>query len=288
MTLITNPAICSYGIDVIQKNLIAFRKEIPGVIQSRDLEYVHRIRVASRRFARAIEIFETCYPSKRVKNWLKDILQTTRILGQARDLDIQAHCVKEYLQNRSEKDTRSGVKRLQLRIVQRRLHIQSILLEELDRLEKRKTLQKIDNHCCKLKRNNGEAVPIDSGSLYEFGHAAILTPMDEFLSYDEFVDQIEAVKELHAMRIAAKMLRYTMECFTSLYTDGLTGYLSIMHTIQDHLGLIHDCDVWQAMRFKFIEKERRRSEKYYGNDRVMERLLPGLQAFFEDRQKKTC
>jgi CHAD domain-containing protein len=110
--------------------------------------------------------------------------------------------------------------------------------------------------------------------------------LEIFLSYEPFIDHADAVAELHAMRIAAKKLRYTMECFSAVYPDELAEYLSVIRVVQDQLGMIHDCDVWQAASAKFIERERLRTEKYYGSDLPMKRLMPGFSAFFEDQRRK--
>jgi CHAD domain-containing protein len=281
-----SPVICNYGADVIQEYLNSFRKEIAGVQRSKDLEYIHRMRVASRRLARAIAIFESCYPAKRVRLWKKDMRQVTRVLGLARDRDIQAACVKRYLQTTTKHLERPGVRRLLLRVIQKRQDAQWRLLENLDKLEKNQTLESIDKRSRVLRTDKDKPLIPDSVNLMKFTRQAIGSVMDKFLSFDAFVERVEAVKELHAMRIAAKKLRYTMECFAGLYPNSLSEYLSVLRRIQDHLGNIHDCDIWQATSVEFIDKERHRTVQYFGTDRVMKRLLPGLEAFFEDRRRE--
>ena len=115
MALKPNPAVCTYGAEVMLRSLGAFRKEIPGVMDSRNIEYVHRLRVASRRLATAINVFQACHPAKRVKAWQKDIFRVTRILGKARDLDVQADEVGSFIKAVSSTDQRPGAKRLLLR-----------------------------------------------------------------------------------------------------------------------------------------------------------------------------
>ncbi len=140
----SHPAVCVYGAEVIQRYLSAFRKEYPGVLRSRDIEYVHRMRVASRRLNTALTIFHDDYPNKRVRIWQKDIRQTARILGQARDLDIQSVSVRGFLKGLSEPSKKPGVRRLLLRIVQRRQKAQRKLLTIMDELDSHQTLVAID------------------------------------------------------------------------------------------------------------------------------------------------
>ncbi len=108
--------------------------------------------------------------------------------------------------------------------------------------------------------------------------------MEKFLSYDRYVDQVDAIDELHAMRLAAKSLRYTLECFAPIYENELDEYLSAMRIIQEYLGIIHDCDIWESNRVEFIESERQQTQKYFGTDRPMRRLIPGLTCFFDYRR----
>jgi hypothetical protein len=73
--------------------------------------------------------------------------------------------------------------------------------------------------------------------------------LDEMLAYQPYVAQADAVTQLHAMRIAAKKLRYTLEIFQDAYsrfTPHGKAYLEIIDTVktlQEQLGDLHDADV---------------------------------------------
>jgi CHAD domain-containing protein len=286
MALTPNPAVCTYGAEVMQRSLSAFRKEIPGVLDSRNIECVHRCRVASRRIATALVIFQVCHPAKRIKVWQKDINRATRILGKARDLDIQADGVRTFIKGIIPTDQRPGVKRLLLRLRQKRVGVQVELLSMLKRLEKSQALESLDVKCRELIFKNQQVLSFQLERRLQFAGETILPVLDDFLSYEPFVYRVDAVNELHAMRIAAKKLRYTLECFSAIYPDELADYLLVMRMLQDHLGVIHDCDLWHFTSSRIIEKERLRTEKYFGNDLAMKRLMPGFMAFFDNRHQQ--
>jgi CHAD domain-containing protein len=86
------------------------------------------------------------------------------------------------------------------------------------------------------------------------------------------------------MRISAKHLRYTMEIFESLYGDQIKPFISQVKRLQDLLGSIHDADVWMEMIPIFIKQEEQRIIAYFGHNRSLRRLLPGLKAFRENRK----
>jgi len=85
------------------------------------------------------------------------------------------------------------------------------------------------------------------------------------------------VEGLHAMRIAAKRLRYTMEIFEPCFSgiQGLKDYKYLytnVKSIQERIGDIHDCDVrMPALNDFLIEHGKRRPEIKIGLQKLIER-----------------
>jgi CHAD domain-containing protein len=65
-------------------------------------------------------------------------------------------------------------------------------------------------------------------------------------SYERDLARPKAIARHHAMRIAAKRLRYSLEVFEPLYGRPLKGALRCAKELQTLLGELHDCDVWVA------------------------------------------
>jgi CHAD domain-containing protein len=59
-----------------------------GVLDVGDIERVHDMRVATRRLRAALEVFEPCFPSKRLKADLGDVKELADALGERRDRDV--------------------------------------------------------------------------------------------------------------------------------------------------------------------------------------------------------
>ncbi|MDO8971912.1 MAG: CHAD domain-containing protein, partial [Saprospiraceae bacterium] len=114
---------------------------------------------------------------------------------------------------------------------------------------------------------------------------AIATQLSVFLSYEAFLHRAECVSELHAMRIAAKQLRYTLETFAPLYPGELQPYLQAVKAGQELLGDVHDCDVWLAFLPQFVKEEMDRTIIYYGHANPFRPLQPGLDYFLRNRQE---
>jgi CHAD domain-containing protein len=59
-----------------------------GVLDTRDIERVHDMRVASRRLRAVLEIFAPCFPPAEFKSVLRDVKQLADALGARRDPDV--------------------------------------------------------------------------------------------------------------------------------------------------------------------------------------------------------
>ena len=81
-----------YALRTLHTHLRSMKKEIPGVRKSNDIESVHKMRVACRRFLTPLEVFADLFPAKSVKSWRKSNRRILRTLRQERDAGIQ----KEY------------------------------------------------------------------------------------------------------------------------------------------------------------------------------------------------
>src|SRR5512136_1881336 len=86
---IPGTGLCWYGIQRLPGLLEAFTKEIAGVKEAQDIEYIHRMRVASRRLRAALPLFSSCFPERQYAKWMQELTKITRALGDARDADVQ-------------------------------------------------------------------------------------------------------------------------------------------------------------------------------------------------------
>ena len=59
-----------------------------GVLDTRDIERVHDMRVASRRLRAVLEIFAPCFPQGEFKGVLRDVKALADALGERRDPDV--------------------------------------------------------------------------------------------------------------------------------------------------------------------------------------------------------
>lgn len=275
-----------FGASVLLRHVKALQQEVDGVREAQDIEYVHRMRVASRRLRTAFDLFPMCLPVKRRDEWLAQVKKITRALGAARDTDVQIERLEEFIPTLPVPGYAAGIRRLLLRLRQNRRASQVKVIKALDSLEKSKLLDQMENALApRVPAEEDAAPPVYSLALYRLAYQSIHDQLEDFLSYQEIVHKPEEVEQLHAMRIAAKHLRYTLEAFAPLYPDELKPFLTVMRKTQEALGDIHDCDVWVQYLPQFLAEERERMLEYLGSTRSMGRIAAGIHYFEQDRKE---
>ena len=277
----TDVSIQEFGAEVILRNLGALEQEFEGVRQGVDIEAIHRMRVASRRLRAALPIFGPAVAAKKHESWTQNIRALTLALGAARDCDVQIEHVQTFFLAQPPGIIRSGIRRLLLRLRQRRQRLQQAVEKALSDLVKSDVPMEMERKLHPLL--DGMETTPRSPALCSLSFQTIRQNLEQFLYFEPFVQVPENIKELHAMRIAAKHLRYTMEIFSPVYESELKVHLKAMRQIQEMLGEIHDCDIWMLYLPKFKERERQRTVQFFGYERPFRRLLPGLDAYFSDR-----
>ncbi len=276
------PDIFNFGAGFILEQTARFEDEIDGALIGNDIEYVHRMRVASRRLRTALRLFKKYLPENYGEKWRGEMKGITRSLGNARDLDIQIQFLQEESEGISEK-YKPGYEHLLEGLTQQRSKGQQKVISAVQGVRQNQTLEQIHNV---LKPSSLEEYDHFSPSLYALAQGAITKASTAFLSYQDDILAPDNSDKLHAMRIAGKRLRYTVEIFSPLYRGALEPIIEVMKGIQDQLGEIHDCDVWIAWLPMFIREEENRFTANSGETRSLEKILPGIQHLIDDRTKK--
>ena len=230
-----------YAVRTIQSYLDNIKKEKKGIKSSHNIEYVHRMRIASRRLRAAFTVFDDLLGSSELKKWKKDIRALGRALGKARELDVQMQFLKILKTKFKDASVGTDIKKL-LKILRcKKDKAQIRIISTLNKMKKKKTIKKIQKYLGEIST---------SQQLYnrkeKLTHASmsIRTRLAHLLGYERYVLRPEKAKELHEIRIAAKHLRYALEIFEPLYGSKLHRFSIFTRRVQDVLGDLHELDVW--------------------------------------------
>lgn len=268
----------AFAADALLQRLDAMDLEADGVRKGEDIEYVHRMRVASRRLRSAISIFDACLVSGGLNGFKKPVRRITRELGAARDIDVQLEALEEFMQSDPDPAHIPGLERLALRLRQQREHLQASVVAAIDRLQGSTVWLDMQRPLREIGvRAQLRGIKADSVILRGNAIGAIAVDLEGLLSHETYIEQPSKIEELHQMRIAAKKLRYTIEVFAPLFDKNLNEGLAVAKEAQKILGEIHDCDVWIQMLPAFHEQERERTQSYFGHLRHFNRLAGGIE-----------
>jgi len=305
MTMSVDPAIpknglCWYGLRRLPPLAEAFSKEIEGVKTSEDIEYIHRMRVASRRLRAALPLFRSCFPQKQYRRWMQEITSITRALGEARDTDVQIAFLAKYERKQSKKfssrtkknsamvpATGMAIRFLAARLKKKRTALQAKVISALAELESSGVIEEMSDT---FSKNLSASHRVLKKSLvYGISPVAAIRiekRLHTMLSYEQWIPNPDAVAEHHATRIAAKKLRYTMEVYGEVYRRELKKILARVKKVQEILGDLHDCDVWIDQVTLLLLQERSLLRSPGNTKRPDAATISGLVLFLQERKKE--
>jgi CHAD domain-containing protein len=260
--------------------LDAMAARADGVRTANDVEDVHQMRVASRRLRSALRQFRPEFPKSSVKAWSKTVRRVTKSLGPARDLDVQILFVENAIARNEDGRVEPGLRRLALRLRQRRESIQPRVVRAMDGLVASNLFEDLGGvlrHILTQARIDGwtdHAEPV-----FERARVSVRGRVESLLAYETFVSQPDRADELHDMRIEAKRLRYTLELFAPVYDGALDPFVKRTKKLQTLLGDLHDMDVWLEFLPRFLSEEKRRIESFQGDAHGFADVERGVEAF---------
>jgi CHAD domain-containing protein len=111
-------------------------EQAEGVLDTRDIERVHDMRVASRRLRAVLEIFAPCFPQSEFKGVLRDVKLLADALGERRDPDVHIDALRAFAKTQVAAN-RHGVQRMVEDLQARQARGNEALAAELQRAEER-------------------------------------------------------------------------------------------------------------------------------------------------------
>lgn len=232
----------SYAKAVIRRWLRVLKRQQDGIRAAEDIEAIHQGRVASRRLRTAFWVFEDLFPSGKARRWRRTLRSVARAFGAARDLDVQIVFLQRLAARLRPSPRRAGLLALVDLLRKRRAESHSDVLQALKMLRKKRLIGKVRVALAKLRR--GTATETATDNLRRRARSCITKRLEELLRLERYVEEPARVRELHEMRIAAKRLRYTLECFEPFYGRGTARFIGAARSVQTVLGDLHDLDVW--------------------------------------------
>ena len=236
-------------------------------------------------------MFRTCWKRKQVKAWKRQIRRLGQNLGEARDDDVLIEFLVSCLARVSDRVLAPGIASLLSRVERQRQRIQPRILKAIDRLEAGGMLKAMQAAFRSILDEAGDAEIVASEYAIAQAGKSIRKRLKQLLAESRGLADPEQHERHHAMRIAAKRLRYTLELARPVYSgelaaSNLADTVSAVKRLQSLLGEIHDCDVWIESFADFARMESGEIELCFGGSQRFERLRPGLDYLQQERNDR--
>jgi CHAD domain-containing protein len=211
-----------------------------------DIEFVHRMRVATRRARAAHRLFGAYFEPAIMRPHLQGLRRTARALGRVRDLDVALYKLDRH-REKVGRDSGPGLDDLATHWDEARREAYRRLLKWLDGQRYRKFLAGFHAFCSEPYAGVRALAPTSgappSTQVRHIMPLAILERFATVRGYERFINRDTEETLLHALRIDCKALRYSIEPVRELLdTDG-RALIKQLKKLQDHLGDLNDAAV---------------------------------------------
>jgi triphosphatase len=220
----------------------------PGLVADRDPEWIHQMRIGTRRLRSCLRQIAPLAQSPELDQMGADVKWLADVLGAARDLDVFVKETLPPLTSWFARDpaTAPGLKRVRARVEARRRQARKAALEAVGSPRFQRMLL-VGGLLCSMPRFGAPPSAADTersaqlvGRADAFA-AGLLGQRHRGLAQRAASLTHGSPKDRHAVRIAAKRLRYVAEFFAPLFPRKRgRAYLKALTELQDVLGRLND------------------------------------------------
>ena len=221
---------------LLERQTRALKRHVPAAIAGSDLG-VHQARVASRRLRETLPVLTDGLRGSKAGKARRKIRRLTRALGAVRELDVALVLIDE-LRERSGMP-RPALAELRARVMEEREQRRLTMHERMADVDVEKLHRRLES----VREALGTPQP---GHTWRAALASRLIARARRLDRAiEAAGRIYAPEALHAVRIAAKKLRYAIEIAHDTKAAPAARPLLVMKRAQDTLGRLHDLQILQ-------------------------------------------
>ena len=211
----------------------ALERHLAGAAEGSDTG-VHQARVASRRLREALPVLAVGV--KGASKARRRVRRVTRALGTAREMDVAVLLLDELA--RRPGVPRDALEDVRAHVLVERERRRAAMLARLQRLNSAKLSRKL------AAVSLASGAPADS-RWRDVLAARIRTRAQRLAAAVASAGQMYAPERLHAVRIAAKKLRYTLELAAESRAASTGTHVRVLKRLQDVLGRLNDLHVMQ-------------------------------------------
>lgn len=224
----------------------------PGTREGQDIEAVHDMRVATRRMRSALRLFKPFFEPGTLRPFRRHLRRIALALGEVRDLDVFLEKAFRFLSEHPDIDLSPLIATWEAQRQQARCAL-------IDRMDSKSFGRFVTDFHIFLTTPGMGAIPLPGpgdATAYQVRHIAprvIYEHYEQVRAYDTVLDGASLLT-LHALRIAFKRLRYTVEFFEEVLGPEVKLVIKDIKVMQDHLGDLNDTRVVGEMLRQFVDR----------------------------------
>jgi CHAD domain-containing protein len=236
----------------------------PKVLRGDDPEAIHDIRVASRRLQQFLDLIYPPPAPREVRRLRRRIQRCRRALGEVRNCDVLLQSVEKALT--SKRNSRREVWEAAREYLQgRRSEGFDKAIHKLGKTNVAALYVALKEHLVgndaglehsSSRQRPPESVALDTAQFSERVGGCLGTAWEDFVEKIAESHSHPQVSSLHAVRIAAKRLRYLVEVLEEYDVPGSRESLAWLRGLQQHLGDWHDMEVMERVLTEMVAQPR--------------------------------
>ncbi len=212
----------------------------PGTRVGVDPEYVHDMRVATRRLRTALQVFADVIPGKARRQWQQELRWIGRALGRVRDCDVELEHVKRMVADVPDPE-RAALLIFANRVEIKRARRKAKLRDCLDS-PRFAALRSLARPWIQMRADSALVLDADTPA-YIAGPRIVAEWDRKMLDACVEAQQSPTAENVHALRIAIKHARYTVEYFADLEGAGAAHRAKRLGKLQNMLGARQDAAI---------------------------------------------
>ena len=258
-----------------------------------DIEFLHDMRVSTRRMRAAYRIFADYYDQKNIASFNKGLRRTGAMLGAVRDLDVLLEKAQAWEAASGGEQTEEPVPDA-AGSPQERRSLEPLLADWRTRraIARRQMVEYLDSPAYRrfvadfqtfLTTPGAGALPVEAGAPtpYQVRHVAprlIFTRYEAVRAYEPILDGAP-LTTYHMLRIDFKRLRYELEFFREVLGPETSGLIKTTTAMQDLLGALQDAYVAEGLIGEFLAAQKVKRKKRYASGE-----LADVEAYLESQR----
>jgi CHAD domain-containing protein len=234
--------------------LSVVRRNEAGIIDDIDTEFLHDFRVAIRRTRAALSQIKGVFPAPVTQRFKTHFAWVGSMTNRVRDLDVYLLKEESYKAKLPESQ-RDAIGPLFAMLRQERARAHAALVRQLHTRKYQDIMERWEAFLAAPCDAVPDAAPSAARPILKLARKRLQKKGRAVVNLGMSLHGSREDKELHALRIECKKLRYLLEFFDSLCPeDKVSAMVKRLRKLQNNLGDFHDLCVQQADLYTFAER----------------------------------